>query len=150
MTRLRLGELVALRWRDVDWTAGRTRIRQNYVRGRYGTPKSRRSTRSVPMTDEVQRRARSPLAAVALAGRRPAQCSHTPRPASRWRRRTSPAACTRPWRTRGSMTTSSTTCATRSGLAWPPPGCRCAPSRSGWPQAHLHHPALRGRRAERP
>ena len=53
MTGLRLGELVALRWRDVDWTAARIRVRQNYVRGRYGSPKSRRSTRSVPMADEV-------------------------------------------------------------------------------------------------
>ncbi len=34
MTGLRQGELVALRWRDVDWTAGRTRVRQNYVLGR--------------------------------------------------------------------------------------------------------------------
>ena len=53
MTGLRLGELVALRWRDVDWPAARIRVRQNYVRGRYGSPKSRRSTRSVPMADEV-------------------------------------------------------------------------------------------------
>ncbi|HEY3959275.1 MAG TPA: tyrosine-type recombinase/integrase [Solirubrobacteraceae bacterium] len=30
MTGLRQGELVALRWRDVDWTAGRIRVRQNY------------------------------------------------------------------------------------------------------------------------
>ena len=53
MTGLRLGELLALRWRDVDWVAGVIRVRRNYVRGRYGTPKSRRSTRSVPMADEV-------------------------------------------------------------------------------------------------
>ena len=53
MTGLRKGELLALRWRDVDWTAARIRVRQNYVRGRYGTPKSRRSTRSVPMADDV-------------------------------------------------------------------------------------------------
>jgi integrase len=53
MTGLRQGELVALRWRDVDWTAGRVRVRQNYVLGEFGTPKSRRSTRSVPMADEV-------------------------------------------------------------------------------------------------
>jgi integrase len=53
MTGLRKGELVALRWRDVDWTVGRIRVRQNYVRGEFGTPKSRRSTRSVPMADEV-------------------------------------------------------------------------------------------------
>jgi integrase len=53
MTGLRQGELVALRWRDVDWTACRIRVRQNYVLGEFGTPKSRRSTRSVPMADEV-------------------------------------------------------------------------------------------------
>jgi integrase len=53
MTGLRLGELLALRWRDVDWLAGVVRVRRNYVRGRYGTPKSRRSSRAVPMADEV-------------------------------------------------------------------------------------------------
>lgn len=53
MTGLRLGELLALRWRDVDWVAGVVRVRRNYVRGRYGTPKSRRSSRAVPMADEV-------------------------------------------------------------------------------------------------
>jgi integrase len=53
MTGLRQGELRALRWRDVDWTAQRVRVRQNYVRGEFGTPKSRRSTRSVPMADEL-------------------------------------------------------------------------------------------------
>ncbi len=52
MTGLRKGELVALRWRDVDWTSGRIRVRQNYTRGEFGTPKSKRSTRSVPLTDE--------------------------------------------------------------------------------------------------
>jgi integrase len=53
MTGLRQGELVALRWRDVDWPAARVRVRQNYVLAEFGTPKSRRSTRSVPMADQV-------------------------------------------------------------------------------------------------
>jgi integrase len=53
MTGLRQGELLALRWRDIDWTAARVRVRRNYVRGEYGTPKSRRSTRSVPLADRV-------------------------------------------------------------------------------------------------
>ena len=44
MTGLRLGELLALRWMDVDWIAARIRVRQNYVLGEFGTPKSRRST----------------------------------------------------------------------------------------------------------
>lgn len=53
MTGLRQGELVALRWTDVDWQAGRVRVRRNYTRQQFGTPKSRRSSRSVPMTDRV-------------------------------------------------------------------------------------------------
>ena len=53
MTGLRQGELVALRWTDVDWQAGRIRVRRNYTRQQFGTPKSRRSSRSVPMTDRV-------------------------------------------------------------------------------------------------
>jgi integrase len=53
MTGLRQGELLALRWRDVDWPAGRLRVRQSYVRGEFGTPKSRRSSRSVPVADRV-------------------------------------------------------------------------------------------------
>ena len=38
MTGLRKGELLALRWKDVDWLAARVRVRQNYVRGEFGTP----------------------------------------------------------------------------------------------------------------
>ncbi len=53
MTGMRQGELIALRWRDVDWVAARVRIRRNYVRGEYGTPKSKRSSRSVPLADRV-------------------------------------------------------------------------------------------------
>ena len=53
MTGLRQGELVALRWKDVDWKAARVRVRQNYVLGEFGTPKSKRSTRSVPLADDV-------------------------------------------------------------------------------------------------
>jgi integrase len=44
---LRHGEIIALRWRDVDWTAMRIRVRQN------GTPKTRRSSRSVPLSAEA-------------------------------------------------------------------------------------------------
>lgn len=50
---LRQGELLALRWRDVDWAAGVVRVRRNFSRGTWGTPKSRRSSRAVPMTTRV-------------------------------------------------------------------------------------------------
>jgi integrase len=53
MTGLRHGELIALRWRDVDCRAMRIRVRQNFVLGQFGTPNSRRSTRSIPMAAEV-------------------------------------------------------------------------------------------------
>ncbi|MGB7159803.1 MAG: site-specific integrase, partial [Tepidisphaeraceae bacterium] len=53
MTGLRQGELIALRWRDVDWNAQRIRVRRNYSRGEFGTPKSRRSSRAVPMIDRL-------------------------------------------------------------------------------------------------
>lgn len=53
MTGLRQGELLGLRWRDIDWTAGRIRVRQSYVRNEFGSPKSRRSSRSVPLADRV-------------------------------------------------------------------------------------------------
>ena len=55
MTGLRRGELAALRWRDVDWTARVIRVRRSYSRGQWSTPKSRRSIRAVPMADRVAR-----------------------------------------------------------------------------------------------
>lgn len=55
MGGLRQGELIALRWCDVDWKAKVIRVRRNYTRGRFGTPKSRRSSRAVPMPDRIAR-----------------------------------------------------------------------------------------------
>jgi integrase len=49
----RLGELLALRWQDVDWLAGKVRVRRAYVRGEYGTTKSRCGFRAVPLADRV-------------------------------------------------------------------------------------------------
>ena len=53
MTGMRQGELLALRWRDVDWTARRIRVRRSYVRGHWGTPKSRSGERSIPLSSRV-------------------------------------------------------------------------------------------------
>lgn len=49
MTGLRQGELLALRWRDVDLQAGLLRVRRSYTRGRFSAPKSARSVRAVPL-----------------------------------------------------------------------------------------------------
>jgi integrase len=51
MTGMRQGELLALRWMDIDWPARRIRVRRSFVRGEFGTPKSKRSSRSVPLAD---------------------------------------------------------------------------------------------------
>jgi integrase len=57
MTGLRQSELLGLRWRDIDWTAQRIRVRNTFVRGEHSTDgKSDLSTRrSVPMADRAAR-----------------------------------------------------------------------------------------------
>jgi integrase len=51
-TGLRRGELVALRWRDVDFTGSVIRVRASYVDGVLTSPKSGK-VRSVPMAPDV-------------------------------------------------------------------------------------------------
>ncbi len=55
MTGLRQSELLGLRWRDVDWSAQRIRVRNAYTRGEHSSRgKSDLSTRrSVPMADRL-------------------------------------------------------------------------------------------------
>ena len=54
-TGLRLGELLALEWRDVDFPGEAIRVRRSYnVHGGLGTPKSGK-VRSVPMVPDVAR-----------------------------------------------------------------------------------------------
>jgi integrase len=55
MTGARQGELVALRWRDIDWAAAKVRIRRKRYRGQAGRPKSRRGSRSIPLADRLAR-----------------------------------------------------------------------------------------------
>jgi integrase len=59
MTGLRQGDLAALRWRDVDFEAAVVRVRRMFTRGRWGTPKSKRSARAVPMAPRVSRELRN-------------------------------------------------------------------------------------------
>lgn len=49
-TALRRGELIALRWEDVDLKAGRITLRRNYYQREFVTPKSGR-VREVPLND---------------------------------------------------------------------------------------------------
>jgi integrase len=51
-TGLRRGELLALRWRDVDFTASTVRVRASFAGGQLTTPKSGKA-RSVPLAPEV-------------------------------------------------------------------------------------------------
>ena len=49
MTGMRLGELRALRWSDIDYRAMKIRVRREYVRGQYDEPKSLGSERGIPL-----------------------------------------------------------------------------------------------------
>jgi integrase len=51
-TGLRMGELLALRWRDVDLTGATIRVRGSYAAGHLTTPKSGK-VRAVPMAPDV-------------------------------------------------------------------------------------------------
>jgi integrase len=53
MTGLRQGELLGLRWRDVDLESKRVRVVSPFVRGEFGDPKSEGSGRSVPLAARV-------------------------------------------------------------------------------------------------
>lgn len=48
-TALRRGELLALRWRDVDLLEARLRVRESLVRGVFQAPKSRTSRRTIEL-----------------------------------------------------------------------------------------------------
>ena len=51
-TGLRMGELLALRWRDVDFTGATVRVRASYYLGHLTTPKSGK-VRAVPLAPDV-------------------------------------------------------------------------------------------------
>jgi integrase len=51
-TGLRMGELLALRWRDVDFSGSTIRVRASYYAGQLTTPKSGK-VRAVPMAPDV-------------------------------------------------------------------------------------------------
>jgi integrase len=52
-TGMRMGELLAVRWQDVDLVAGRITVRQNAVDGTIGTPKSGKP-REIALSEEAR------------------------------------------------------------------------------------------------
>lgn len=131
MCGLRQGELVALRWQDVDHEAGVLRVRRTYSRGEFGTPKSRRSSRAVPLPERVARELDTHHRRAAYTAGTDLVFCHpdTGRPydAKKIRKRfyaARDAAGVRPVR--------STIFGTPSAPGWPPPAARSAPCRSTW------------------
>jgi len=61
LTGLRIGELLALRWRNVDLGAGLARVEETVYEGHFDEPKSRHSVRLIPL---------GPLAVAMLSDRR--------------------------------------------------------------------------------
>ncbi len=53
LTGLRVGELLALRWKAVDLTAGTLRVIETVYDGHFDTPKTDRSARLIPLGSEV-------------------------------------------------------------------------------------------------
>ncbi|MDD5760362.1 MAG: site-specific integrase [Desulfobulbaceae bacterium] len=51
-TGMRFGELLGLEWSDIDWERKQITVKQSFVRGVMGTPKSGK-IRHIPMTDEL-------------------------------------------------------------------------------------------------
>ena len=68
LTGLRQGELLALKWMDVDWLASRVRVADNFTRGKLDSPKSHEG-RSVPMADRLARELEALLPALAPTAR---------------------------------------------------------------------------------
>jgi integrase len=134
MTGLRQGELLGLRWRDVDFDARNIRVVSPYVRGEFGDPKSVGSGRSVPMAERV---------AVALRELRDRSVyshyrdlsSAIPRRASRSTARSWSAASRTRSTAPGSTRSHSTSCAIRSAPGWRPPAHRCERFSTGWAHA---------------
>lgn len=53
MTGMRRGEVIAIRWQDIDWAQRQIRVRRSFTRGQFSTPKSRRSNRAVPLATRL-------------------------------------------------------------------------------------------------
>jgi integrase len=69
---LRIGEMLALRWCDVDLIAGTLRVRQTVYQGVFDTPKTKRSRRVVPLSPVAVQILDQPAQSAVQAGGRKA------------------------------------------------------------------------------
>jgi integrase len=53
LTGLRAGELWALQWGDIDWNSGKIFVRRSVWKGKFQTPKTKKSMRKIDMTQEL-------------------------------------------------------------------------------------------------
>jgi site-specific recombinase XerC len=139
MAGLRQGELIALRWRDVDWTAARIRVRQNLCAGSSGrrspagpVGRYRWPTGWPPSSSTTSDEAHiSAMTISSLA---------IPRPGTRSIARGCSSGSSARLSTPVSVTSASTTSGTPSGPAWLRQVSRFAPFRSGWDTATSRPP----------
>ncbi len=54
LTGLRIGEILGLRWKDVDFAIGQIRVTRGYYRGMMGSPKTKCSRRCIPLPDALK------------------------------------------------------------------------------------------------
>lgn len=65
---MRIGEIVALRWKAVDFSRGAILVRATFSEGEFGRPKTKRSKRDLPMSQPVRDALQTQLARCRQSG----------------------------------------------------------------------------------
>jgi integrase len=131
MTGLRQGELLALRWRDVDWPARKIRVSGGMRNGQRRTPKSPTSSRAVPMADRVGGALDRLFQTSAYQGDDDLVFGH-PHAGRPWIAARSRSGSSGRFSAPVCERSASTISDIRSERGWPPPASRSEPSRHGW------------------
>ena len=53
MTGMRQGELLGLKWDDIDWIAGQIHVKRTFTSGRFYDPKSKKSRRKIDLAPQL-------------------------------------------------------------------------------------------------